>query len=103
MNGYSVSVIERFRGSPDAKTENVNLSISMSFDSLEDVCAFIDNDMRTIYEVRNVLKETTILEKGKLVKQLLFERVGKHGRLIRTYTVMPNRHQHHSRYDNSLI
>ena len=99
MSKYDVSIVERFRGAPDARNEQVNMSATIMFTSLEDVFAFVSSDIKSIYKTKRVLRETNDLDANRLVKKILFERPEKHGRLLRVYTITPHRIQLHEEHD----
>lgn len=101
---FAVSIRETFRGAPDAKTEQVNMSGTFLFNSIEDVVEYIKNDMKSIYSKRRVLKKTWIVRDDSLTCKLLFERYGKHGRLLRRYDITKSRRQCFDDWDEfSLI
>lgn len=101
---FVVSIRETFRGAPDAKTEQVNMSGTFLFNSIGDVIEYIENDMKSIYSTRHVLKKTWIVRDDSLTCKLLFERRGKHGRLLRRYDISKPRRQCFDDWDEfSLI
>lgn len=94
---FEVSIRETFRGAPDARTEQINISGTVIFNSIEDVIEYIRNDMKSIYSTRRVLKKTWIVRDDSLTCKLLFERRGKHGRLLRRYDI--SKHRRQKRFD----
>lgn len=91
---FEVSIRETFRGAPDARTEQINMSGTFLFNNIDDVVEYIKNDMNSIYSTRHVLKKTVIVRDDRLTYKLLFERRGgKHGRLLRRYDISKHRKQ----------
>ena len=95
---FVVSITEKFRGGPNARTEQTNMSGSFTFYDKNELLDYIEKDISQIYRTKNVIRKTWLMERDQLVCILLFERPGKHGRLLRIYTVIKEHKQDFSEF-----
>ena len=91
---YVVSIRETFRGGPDARTEQTNMCGIMTFTRMDQLIEYVENDISEIYSKYYVLRKTVITEQTRLACKILFERPGKHGRLLRRYEITKDRKQY---------
>lgn len=85
--GYNVYVRETYKGGPAAR-EQTNFEISANFESLDEALDFMSRDIWFMKSLqRRVIKETTEMQEGLVVRKYLMERVGRHGRVLRVYRV----------------
>jgi hypothetical protein len=90
---FQISVKETFRGAPDASTEQLNFSSLMTFRLLDDVNAYIKQDIENLENTFNVLRKTTLVDDELIVLKVLYERPGRHGRRLRRYEIRKQQKQ----------
>ena len=98
---YQVVVRETFRGGPTARTVQENFSQSIDCKTLEDVVREMEFSTREVRSKYNVLREWVEKTDGRLTKKILFERKGRHGRLLRMITASKSLRK--QTYEDSLI
>lgn len=98
---YRVVVRENFRGGPTARTIQENFSQSINCETLEDVVREIEFSTREVRSKYKVLREWMEKDNAKVTKKILFERNGRHGRLLRSITATKRLRK--QVYEDSLI
>jgi len=98
--GYEIVVRENFRGGPTARTQE-NFSQSINCETLEDVVREMEFSTREVRSKYKVLREWVENDNAKVTKKILFERNGRHGRLLRTITATKRLRK--QVYEDSLI
>ena len=98
---YNVVIRERFKGGPAARTVQENFSKSISCNTLREVIDEIEFSTREVRSKYKVLQEWCEMDQCKVTKKILFEREGRHGRLLRTITT--SRGLRKQVHDDSLI
>ena len=90
---FQISIKETFRGAPDASTEQLNFSSLMTFRFIDDVNAYIQQDIKNLEDAFNVLKKTILVDDELIVLKVLYERPGRHGRRLRRYEIRKQKKQ----------
>lgn len=90
---FQISIKETFRGAPDAGTEQLNFSSLMTFRFIDDINAYIQQDIKNLEDAFNVLKKTILVDDELIVLKVLYERPGRHGRRLRRYEIRKQKKQ----------
>ena len=96
---YNVVVEETFKGGPIAKTVQLNYCGCMMFTSKDSIVEYIDAEVEKIYAKYTVLGRAIDVNENSLVYKILFERKGRHGRLLRRYIISPYRKQNFDEFE----
>lgn len=99
---YEVIIMERYKGSPIARTTQINFTTSMSCNSIEETGRILYNSLKSVREKYEVLREWSEQHDEKLSYKILFTRNGKNGRLIRSYEVVKIKKAHKIKFDDLI-